>query len=416
MSRIIIPLAIIMILNAVVIFPQQQDKKFTLSVYGNVLYQHFDFGPNQRATTTGSKGDNRAIIDVPNFVIAPTFYFDSTLYIDSEIEFEHLGTGSSLEIEYEEFGEYEFESEKAGEVLLEEIHLNKLFMDEFNVRIGRFPLALTIFNDRHRPMAYFSNSYPESESTILPTVWTETGIEIFGKIFNINYNLALVNGLESSGFSSERWVASGYQKKYELIKASNLATVLRLNFVGIDNTTLGVGLYYGNSSDNRPKPEDLEGIDANVSIFSLHGRYDGSELKVRTNLIYGNLENSALISERNARLSVNSQNPRTPVAKNALGYYIELGYNIAQLINLPNEYKLFPFGKYDYYNTMQKVETGVFANPRFERSVYTFGFNVVWNNQFVFKADYSSRIIGKGNYNTENTISLGIGFMTSILN
>lgn len=397
-------------------YSQQKDKKVTLSVYGNVLYQHFDFGPNQRATTTGSKDDNRAIIDVPKFVIAPAFYFDSTFYIDSEIEFEHLGTGSSMEIEYEEFGEYEFESEKGGEVILEEIHINKLIAEEFNIHIGRFPLALTLFNDRHRPMGYFTNVYPESESTILPTVWVETGVEVFGKVLNFDYNLALVNGLDASGFSSERWVASGYQNKYELIKASNFATVLRLNYVGIKNFTIGVGGYYGNSTDNRPKPEDMEGIDADVSVLSLHGRYDDGDLKVRTNFIYGNLSNSALVSERNARLSVNSQNPRTPVAKNALGYYVELGYNVAQLIGILQEIKLFPFGKYENYNSMHDVETGVFANPRFERSVYTFGFNAVWKNQVVFKADYSSRIVGNGNYNTENTISLGIGFMTSILN
>ncbi len=416
MKELFIIFILLLLLNAIETYPQQESKKFTLSVYGNVLYQHFDYGPNQRATTNGSKDDNRAIIDVPKFVVATAFYFDSTFYIDSEIEFEHLGTGSSMEIEYEEFGEYEFESEKGGEVILEEIHLNKLITEEFNVRIGRFPLPITIFNDRHRPMAYFSNSYPESESTILPTVWVETGVEIFGKIFNFDYNFALVNGLDAAGFSSERWVASGYQTKYELIKASNLATVFRLNFVGVDNTTIGVGGYFGNSTDNRPKPEDMEGIDANVSVFSLHGRYDDGDLKVRTNLIYGNLSNSALVSERNARLSVNSQNPRTPVAKNVLGYYVEFGYNVAPLFGIPKEIKFYPFGKYDYYNSMYEVESGVFANPRFERSVYTFGFNVVWKSQVVLKADYSSRIVGKGNYNTENTISVGIGFMTSIIN
>lgn len=190
-------------------------------------------------------------------------------------------------------------------------------------------------------MGYFTNVYPESESTILPTVWVETGVEIFGRIFNFDYNLALVNGLDAAGFSSERWVATGYQTKYELIKASNLATVLRLNFVGIEHTTIGVGGYYGNSTDNRPKPEDMEGIDANVSVLSLHGRYDDGDLKIRTNLIYGNLSNSALVSERNARLSVNSQNPRTPVAKNAMGYYIELGYNVAPLIGISKEIKFF---------------------------------------------------------------------------
>jgi len=416
MNRLIFTFILFSIITAVNSFPQQKDNKLTLSIYGNILYQHYDYGPNQRATNGGSKDDSRAIIDVPKFVLAPTFYIDSTLYIDSEIEFEHLGTGSSMEIEYEEFGEFEFESEKGGEVLLEEIHINKLFAEEFNVRIGRFPLALTVFNDRHRPMSHFANTQPESESSILPTVWVETGVEFFGKISGFEYNLAVVNGLDASGFSSEKWIRDGYQYRYEIIKATNLAGVVRLNYKGLDNTTIGFGVYHGNSSGNRPKPEDMEGIDAAVTVLSLHGKYESNDLKIRSNFIYGNLQNSALVSERNARLAVNSQNPRTPVAKNALAWYFEIGYNIAPFLNLPAEYKIFPFGKYEYYNSMHDVEAGVFANPRFEREIYTFGLNAIWKNQFVFKADYSSRIVGKGNFNTENTISLGVGFMTSIIN
>ena len=114
MNKALTIFVLIFLFASILVYPQQKEKKVTLSIYGNILYQHFDSGPNQRTTTTGSKDDNRAIIDVPKFVLAPAFYFDSTFYIDSEIEFEHLGTGSSMEIEYEEFGEYEFESEKGG--------------------------------------------------------------------------------------------------------------------------------------------------------------------------------------------------------------------------------------------------------------------------------------------------------------
>ena len=407
----------IVVLNLLTLsFAQDEDQKLSLILYGNMLYQHFDYGPNQRASTTGSKDDDRAIFDVPKFIIAPTYYFSKDFYLDAEIEFEHLGTGSALELEYEEFGEYEFEAEKGGEVLLEEIHLDKLFIDEFNVRVGRFPISLTLFNTKHKPLSYFSNTPPESESSILPSTWNEMGVEFFGSIFNIDYNLALVNGLDASGFSSEKWVALGYQTKYEFVKATNLATILRLDYAGINNLLFGGSIYYGNSTGNRPKPEDMEGIDAHVTVASVHAQYISDPVIIRSDYIYGNLENSDLVSQRNARLSVNIQTPRSPVAKNAIAYYIEGGYNIASIISIPTEFKLYPFFRYEYYNTMKKVENGIFANPRFERSLYTFGLNFIWNDEVVFKADYSSRTVGKGSFNTENTISVGIGFLTSVIN
>ena len=395
---------------------QNNNRKLALDFYGNMIYQHFDYGPNQRATITGSKDDDRAILDIPNFTISPTFYFDKDFYLDAEIEFEHLGTGSTLELEYEEFGEYEFESERGGEVQLEELHLDKLFMKELNVRVGRFPVPLTLLNNKYKPLNYFANTPPESEVSILPSIWYETGVEVFGSLFNFKYKLALVNGLDASGFSSENWIAGGHQTKFEFVKATNLATVFRLDYTGIENLLFGGAIYYGNSSGNRPKPEDMEGIDAHVTVTSLHVQYINDPFIIRSDFIYGNLENSDIVSQRNARLSVNIQSPRSPVAKNAIAYYIESGYNIAPFISLPANLKLYPFFRYDYYDTMKEVAEGVFANPRFERSLYTFGFNFFWNDEVVLKADYSSRIVGKGNFNTENTLSIGIGFLISVLN
>lgn len=44
-----------------------------------------------------------------------------------EIEFEHGGTESAVEIDADESGEYEAETERGGEVALEQFWLNKAF-------------------------------------------------------------------------------------------------------------------------------------------------------------------------------------------------------------------------------------------------------------------------------------------------
>jgi hypothetical protein len=410
-------LLLLILLSINILMPAQEEEKenFSLFIYGSMFYQHFDYGPNQKATPGGSKKDNRAIIDVNKLVLEPEYHFTDDLYLEAGIEFEHLGTGSALELEYEEFGEYEFESEKGGEVQLEEIYIAKLFAEEFNLRIGRFPVPLTLHNRMHLPVNYFGTVAPESESMIIPSIWYETGIEAWGSLWGFSYSAALINGLDATGFSSEKWIAEGYQTKFEQVNATDPAVVFRLDYTGTENLLAGGSVYYGNTSGNRPKPEDMEGIDAHVTILDAHLFYSAGPVLFRGNLIYGNLENSAIVSQRNARLSVNIQTPRTPVAKNAIAYYAEAGYNIFPLISSSPAYKLYPFFRYEYYNTMQKVQPGVFASPRFERSIYTGGINLSWNDKIILKLDYSSRIVGKGNFNTENTIGFGLGFNTEVI-
>jgi hypothetical protein len=394
---------------------QTDGHKFSLSSYGEMLYQYFDYGSNQRATLKGSKEDSRALIDIPRFILETKYNFLPDLFVEAEIEFEHLGTGSALELEYEEFGEYEFEVEKGGEVEIEELFISKSFSPEINIRVGKFPIPFSLFNKAHKPTDFFATVQPESERMIIPATWSETGIEFFGTVYNFNYRLAVVNGLDAAGFSSERWIAEGYQTHFETVSATNMAVVARLDYVPVTKFLIGGSIYYGNSSDNRPKSEDMEGIDAHVTVISLHTQYLESPVIVRGDFIYGSLENSDIVSQRNARLSTKIQYSRSPVAKNALAWYAEGGYDILTFFSQLPGYKLYPFIRYEHYNTMQEVERGVFANPRFKRSILTFGLNFIWNNEIVVKFDYASREVGGGNYNTENTFGFGFGYNTTFI-
>jgi hypothetical protein len=395
-----------------------QEKKFELGAYGEILYRHFDYGPNQKATTNGSISDSRAEVDIPRFILKLESSLAEDISLEAEVEFEHLGTGSALELEYDEFGEYEFESEKGGEISLEELHLTKKIIDEINVRIGRIIVPVGLINRFHLPTNFFTSVRPESETRIIPTVWNETGFELFGKLFNfLNYRAQVINGLESTGFSSERWIAEGHQTKFETIKATNLAFVLRLDYSVFNNFALGISGYYGNTSGNRPKPEDLENINGNVGIADLHATYDNEDLIARGIILYGHLENSDIISERNARISRNIQASRTPVAEGALLYYVEAGYNILKFFSPESSFRLFPFGRYEYYNSMEQVTGNVFADTRFKRNAITFGINFFVLPNLVIKTDYSMRKVGGFNsrYNDENTFAISVGFYDTFL-
>lgn len=71
--------------------------------------------------------DSHGRFDLPHVTFYLGYDFGHGWSLGSEIEFEHGGNETAVEIEAEESGEYEAETEKGGEVALEQFWLNKAF-------------------------------------------------------------------------------------------------------------------------------------------------------------------------------------------------------------------------------------------------------------------------------------------------
>ena len=379
-----------------------ESKRFSVSGYGVINYANFDWQTDP---------ERRAQIDVERLVIAPKFQMSEAIRLEAELEFEHGGTGTTMEFDkFEEFGEFETEVEKGGEVIVEKLAAVFEIRPTLNLRIGHIIVPVGLTAKRHHPQHYFTTTRPESESNLIPTIWHENGIELFGKAGALSYQAQVVNGLDSTGFSSRRWIVGGHQLRFETANAEDLALVGRVDYTIVDGTVLGISGYYGDSADNRPKP-DLQ-VDAHVSIVDLHGFYEVGALKVRGMFLYGTLENSDLISKTNRNLSNNLNVKRTPVGSRASGGYLEVGYDLLTLFksSLIAEAVLDLFVRYDNYDTMAEVEGDIFDNPRWERQTWTFGVNYHPHPQLVFKGHYSARRLGTEVENEENTFALGFGF------
>ena len=91
---------------------------FHLEGYGELLYSHFDFGPDQKSGPHGSPPDSRAIIDITRLALELEVELLKDTELEAEVEFEHGGAGAALELEFEEFGEFEQEIEKGGEAVV----------------------------------------------------------------------------------------------------------------------------------------------------------------------------------------------------------------------------------------------------------------------------------------------------------
>ncbi len=387
--------------------------KFRFGGYGELLFQNMDYGPDRYNNPKGSPKENRSYVDMPRFVFEFNYKLRKDIELVTEIEFEHGGTGSALELEYEEMGEYEMEMEKAGEVVLEQFFFKKSFYRALSIKIGHMILPIGITNSRHMPTQFFTTIRPEGESSILPLTWHETGIAVLGNYRRWSYEIQLVNGLDANGFSSAFWIRYGKQGIFETVKITNPAYTFSLQNKSIKNLTLQTGLYYGKSADNTAKPAKMDRIDGAVSIGSFNFEYN-NKIIVRGNIIYGNLSNSDEITKINKSISKNIQYPRTPVAKNAMTYALELGYDILSFNKSNN--KLYPFVRYEYYNSMENVTGYVFRDTRYARQIITAGFNYFLMDGLALKIDYSHRIIDKGNYNDENTLGVALVFNTWFLN
>ena len=390
-----------------------ESNPFSVSGYGVINYAHFDWELDP---------GRRAAIDVERFVIAPKYRINDTLQLESELEFEHGGTGSTMEFDkFEEFGEFETEIEKGGEVIVEKLAAVFSFQPSFNLRVGHIIVPVGLVAKRHRPQHYFTTTRPEAEAHLIPTIWHETGVEIFGSLGSLNYQAQIVNGLDSTGFSSRHWIVRGHQLRFETVNAEAPAFVGRLDYAFHENATVGISGYYGDTAANRPKLD--VNFDANVGIVSFHGFYEVNAVKVRGLFLWGTLENADRLSKVNRTLSNNLNVKRTPIGSSALGWYIEAGYDILSLFRQPNnstEHRdlkdpppdkvLDVFVRYDFYDTMASVEGIIFDNPRWERNTWTFGINYHVHPKIVFKSHYSLRRLATKDKNRENTFALGFGF------
>jgi hypothetical protein len=373
-------------------------KRLKISGYGTINYANFDWQTDP---------ERRAHIDVERFVVSPKYQMSDTIRLEAELEFEHGGTGITMEFDkFEEFGEFEMEVEKGGEVIVEKLAAVFEIQPAINFRVGHIIVPVGLVAKRHRPQHYFTTTRPESESNLIPTTWHENGLELFGSVGRLGYQVQVVNGLDSTGFSSRRWIVGGHQLRFETANAEDFAFVGRVDYTLMEGAVLGISGYYGDSADNRPKP-DLR-VDAHVSIVDLHGFYEVGGVKVRGLFLYGTLENSDLVSKANRNLSNNLNVKRTPIGSKALGGYLEVGYNLFAFFKSSRICDLFI--RYDNYDTMAAVEGKIFDNPRWERQTWTFGANYHPHPQLVFKGHYARRRLGTEVDNKENTFALGLGF------
>jgi hypothetical protein len=410
--RIILPVLLLCFFHHQALQAQEDSTKFGIleklrfNAYGVVNYYAYDWEtlPNRKNA-----------IDPERMNMYLYYDFSDLIEFKSEIEFEHGGTGVTMGFDpLEEFGEFEQEVEKGGEVVLEQINLLFKFHEAFKVRVGKMRFYMGNASKQDEPKEYFTAYRSELENTILPLGWYETGIEVSGNLkLNpskrypyLSYKAYLVSGLDNTGFSSYNWIRNGYQTRFLTINADNLAYALRLDYVFADESELGFNIYAGNPTGNRPKADFT--ADSWVTYGDVHFTIDKHPFRARAYGMAGHVQNSEALSAANRNLSNNLDVKRTPVGQMAAGVYGEIAYDILPLFTKASKNQLYPFVRAEWYDSMYQTQGDVSKNPRYERTVYTLGLNYFPHPNIVFKSHFAWRQLGSGEQ--ENTFALGFGF------
>ena len=371
--------------------------------------------------------------DLPHICLNIGYDFGKGWTMGSEIEFEHGGTGSAVEIEAEEAGEYEAEVEKGGEVNIEQFWINKAFMGgKLNIKAGEIIVPVGYSNAYHEPNQFFTVYRPEGEATIMPNTWHQMGLSLWGRLKDWRYEAQLLSGLNSESFTAENFAHYGATSPYEFKVANNYAGAVRIDNYSVKGLRIGLSGYYGYTFRNtlRTPGSQYDGVTGALGIVALDFSLNRWNWIVRGNIDYAHFSDADEISAYNqanwTHHKYQDGNPHhyTNIGSSALAYAIEGGYDIfSQIPKLKEHHKLFVFGRFEHYNTMA---SGTYKSMYKYTKKYRCAFGVNYSplKQITIKAEYSYRFFEKPNnngltsdsplykqpYNNEPSISLGVTY------
>ena len=414
--------------------PQAEPRrrgKFTIGGYGEVTAKHCFYSNNYlRYGKNPEKyaNDHYGEFDLPHVVVYLGYDFGHGWSVGTEIEFEHGGTESAVEIEEEEGGEYEGEIERGGEVALEQFWLQKAFNRYAILRAGMQVVPVGALNAHHEPTEFFSVYRNEGEFTIMPSTWHEVALTFMGSSpKGWKYQLMFLPGLDSDRFNRKNWVKPGAGSPYEFKLANVFAGAARVDYTGVPGLRLSLSGYCGNSFRNTLSKTNAE-LDASaykdvkgtVSIGAFDFAYKDYGVVLRGNFTYGHLSDAALITQYNISMRKGSVSSKQWVASDALAAGLEAGYDFFSLSPTlaQKNRKLYLFGRYDYYDSMFRYDnkpTDMYAWCGRHRAAV--GINYFPIKEVAVKAEFSYGILKQGTradgtrgkiYNDEPQIAVGI--------
>ncbi len=300
-----------------------------------------------------------------------------------EVEYEHGGVGSAVEFDnFEEFGEFETEVEKGGEVVVSEAFLLKKLSPKTELYIGKSPVGITLNNAMNSPLMYSSNEASQLEARIVPQEWNEMGLQTKTRLGDWSIYAGIVSGLNSEFFRKYNWVGGGYQKQFENINADQLAYTAGLEWGDVIwGRGISVHYYEGDTQKNRYKLDKLT-VPATVRIYTAMAQWKFFDrVGIVTEHIRGTLQNSESVALANATLSgVAKPKSFAALGSQAALQMYQLNVDVTDTLNI--------FSQYEHVNTFMQVEGTIAKDPRYDVIQNGYGFAYKLDEITHIKAHY----------------------------
>ncbi len=251
----------------------QNDSGVSVGGYGEMLF-------------TERFGDSGDTVDFYRAIVYFGYRFDDKWVFNSEIEWEHV-----------------------DETAVEFAYIDYLNSEELNFRVGHMLMPMGITNQMHEPTTFLTPNRPLVERYILPSTWHENGVAVYGEVADLQYDFAVVNGMNSDFDLAASGMRGGRQKGSKA-SAEDLAYVGRVNWSPVDELTVGGGLYIGDSAQS-----DAAASDFSTTILEFHAEYQQGPWQAQALFATASVDDADLL-------------PTASASDDLSGWYVQAGYDL----------------------------------------------------------------------------------------
>lgn len=312
------------------------------------------------------KNDGDGSLDFHRFIIYYKHQFNSKWSLMSEVELEHNMVGSESALGYE-----------GGYVALEQAFLN-YWNGDWGFKGGVVLVPAGITNEYHEPPTFMSVERPEYNKYIIPTTWFDNGFSFYGTMGDLNWNYTMVGDLNGDDISEG--IRSGRMKGFKS-STTDWTKTLQASWTGMEGLKVG-----GSITMNDAPTSSVDAVDPSwvytttvtdptctAGVFATQAECEGatwnddsddgtpevagqwtdfdetttatwdagSDAVAASTIGVALMEVNATYSKNNmyARLEygtvdyTDNQDDDGNDINSSSGYYLDLGYNIADMIN-----------------------------------------------------------------------------------
>jgi hypothetical protein len=310
------------------------------------------------------KKDGTKTLDFHRFIIYYSASFTEAWSFFSEVELEH-----------------NFVNDGEGELELEQAFV-EYRSDKGGFKAGVILPTAGLLNEYHEPPLFLSVERPEYSKYVIPTTWFANGISAnYKPMDGLKLRVALLEDLNGEGVGSGLRSARG--KGYKTT-AHDWTKNFSAEYTGLPGLRLG-GSYTMNNAPINDDPDTT----ANVALLELHAKYVAHNIYAIFE--YGNINYDGT--------------NHTPSYKSSGGYYLDLGYNMASILNLKG--KLMPWFRFSDYNQGTN-DDGVLPSKHY--TITRFGVTFWPVDKVAFKIDFGTKETEDADIDEISQLNVGVGY------